>query len=154
MPAIAPEIVKDPWCTMDSFSQAWLTRFRTDEDLQSQLCRELLVVLAMFISMNIVRLENRFGWLRRFKGIIESTHLEEMQHISAHFVSCRQRVIETNLPCGQSMGNEPDSGQVSMSCCAFAASLVGSPLQRNILDHVRQLQAQKEMAVAGGNDFG
>ena len=95
-PEIANEIHKSPWCMRDDFTQGFLLKYDTLEKLQSDGCRSALVAMASILRVDTYPIENRFGWMRRFKGVVTTTHEDELRNTSAHFVHTRQRLIEGN----------------------------------------------------------
>jgi hypothetical protein len=84
-PQIIPEILRDRWCIKCEFTQDFLTKFPTPEHLSSFACRAILIAMAVTIRLDTFPIENRFGWLRRWKGLNTTTHEQELLTMSSFF---------------------------------------------------------------------
>jgi hypothetical protein len=95
-PDMIDQVLADPWCIKDDFARGFLTRYSSKEKLLSDSCRTVLIAMALTIRVDTYPLENRFGWMRRFKGLATTTHEQELVGISSHFLNTRQRLIESS----------------------------------------------------------
>ena len=105
-PGLIDEVLADPWCLKDDFTRDFLTKYYNRDQLKSLAARTVLLSMAMMIRVDTYPLENRFGWMRRFKGLSTTTHEQELVGLSSHLMNTRQRLIESNFLKSASRSSE------------------------------------------------
>ena len=96
---VVTSIKEDCWHMLDPFARAFITVYKGVmlTGLKSTSCRMALLALALTLRHDTYQLENRFGWMRRFKGLVTATLEQELETISSHFFNTRCRVIQNGI---------------------------------------------------------
>ena len=89
--AAASQLLRDPVCLKDSFSQLFLGKYSSVRKLLSQEARAALWSLAVLARMETTRIECRHAAVRRFSRGKGETHASLFPLVSADFVLMRAR---------------------------------------------------------------
>ena len=104
--ATAQVLLNEPQCTWCEFTKQFFARFNTAARLCSDEARALLVAMAIFVRVEITRIECRHAQLRKMV-MASATWKPLLEEISAKFVMLRSRVLQAMFdPSG---GNVRDS---------------------------------------------
>ena len=85
----ARSIVSDPWCSYNPFTRDFRTKFSSEADLKSAVAAMVLLVTALLMRMETVRVECRHAWVRRLRNMLSQSHWQ-----SFHMASAQTRVLE------------------------------------------------------------
>lgn len=90
---LAQQLLEEPDCMRDEFSRQFFARFNTPAKVCSAEACAFLTAMAMFVCLDICRIECRHGMLRKFINL-STTWKPLLQEISAKFVMMRSRCLE------------------------------------------------------------
>ena len=94
---VARELLGDPLCLRDEWSNAFLHKYATPETLLGE-GRTVLMSLGLLFRWDICRIECRNAAIKRLMGCMSGTWKASVANVSADFVLMRQRVWNACLP--------------------------------------------------------
>ena len=92
---VPEQLLADPPCMLDGFSEAFLREFDTSDKLRSSKARAVLIGLCFVFRLDTLPLECRCAFILRIQRLSSRTNTQTFSDAAASFLLARQRLLDT-----------------------------------------------------------